>query len=78
MFYRDHPDIESAMRTGYPCSHFHNPIREVDHDFEYENRRDEALLAGLNPMTDKEREERRAFSMNMLALLERRDHEAHK
>lgn len=43
----DHPDIECAMRTGYPCSYFSGRYREVDEDFEYENRRDEALLAEM-------------------------------
>ena len=39
----DHPDIESAMRTGYPRS-YRSRARYVDEDWEYENRRDEALL----------------------------------
>lgn len=74
----DHPDIESAPRTGYPRSYHSEPRRLVDEDYEYEKRRDEALIAGLDPMTDKEREERRSFMMKQIRELERRDHEAHK
>lgn len=55
----DHPDIASALRTGYPRS-YHTSGRCVDEDFEYENRRDEALLAGHGGLTDEEREARRA------------------
>lgn len=73
----DHPDIESALRTGYPRS-YGRPEPEYDEDWEYENRRDEALLAGLNPMTEEEREERRSFALKQIRELERRDHEAHK
>lgn len=74
----DHPDIESAMRTGYPRSFHSSSRREVDEDWEYENRRDEALLAGLNPMSDEEREERRNFMMKQIRELERRDRERNK
>lgn len=73
----DHPDVESALRTGYPRS-CHTPARCVDEDWEYENRRDEAFLAGIAPMTDEEREARRAEVIARVQELERRAHEAHK
>lgn len=69
----DHPDIECAMRTGYPRSHFGNTRRERDEDWEFENRRDEALLAGLNPVTDEERDAERARVQALVRELDRRD-----
>lgn len=71
----DHPDIESAMRTGYPRS-YHTPGHCVDEDWEYENRRDEALLAGLYHETDDIQKAKQAYTEKMIRELERRDHEA--
>lgn len=74
----DHPDIESALRTGYPRSYHSEPRRLVDEDYEYEKRRDEALLAGLYHETGDMQEAKRAYTEKMIRELERRDHEAHK
>ena len=44
----DHPDIESALRTGYPCRmNYRDDDYGPDEDWEYENRRDEALIAEM-------------------------------
>lgn len=43
----DHPDIECAMRTGYPRSLSFDDDCGPDEDFEYENRRDEAIIAEM-------------------------------
>ena len=61
----DHPDVASALRTGYPRS-YNRHEHSYDEDCEYENRRDELA------------EERRSYMMKQLRELERRDHEAHK
>lgn len=45
----DHPDIECAMRTGYPRSYWRNNDDDgYDEDFEYESRREEAMFDDLD------------------------------
>jgi hypothetical protein len=40
----EHPDITAALRTGYPTQYAEAPPRLIDEDWEYEHRREEALL----------------------------------
>lgn len=40
----DHPDIECALRTGYPRSYHSEWDDDYDDDFEYESRREEELF----------------------------------
>lgn len=40
----EHPDITAIQRTGYPTRYAEAPPREIDEDWAYEHRRDEALL----------------------------------
>ena len=40
----DHPDIECAMRTGYPRSYFSRSYDDYDEDAAYEERRERELF----------------------------------
>lgn len=41
----DHPDIESALRTGYPRRYSYSRFsRDYDEDAEYESRREEEMF----------------------------------
>ena len=40
----EHPDITAIRRTGYPAHFGEAPPRLIDEDYEYESRREEALL----------------------------------
>ena len=40
----EHPDITAIQRTGYPARYAETPPRLIDEDWEYERRREEALL----------------------------------
>ena len=40
----DHPDIESALRTGYPRSYGHRSCDDYDEDAAYDERRERELF----------------------------------
>ena len=40
----EHPDITAIRATGYPTRYSEAPPRQIDEDWEYDRRREEALL----------------------------------
>lgn len=74
----DHPDVESALRTGYPRSHFKPQPRKVDEDWERANRRDEAIISGASTQPPEQAKARHEYTAAMIRELERRDHETHE